>query len=109
MAPIQLSVRTARLVDILFSEGQRQTARKLLEDHCGANLPSLSDLDPTQLERYRFAAIRISNGDMKRLESAIALAQTDWRDLLMEADFGHDTQAHERWCVSTLEAAGSAL
>lgn len=109
MTSIQLSVRTAKLVEILFFEGQRETARKLLEEHCGANLPSLSDLDSTQLERYRFAAIRISNGDMKRLESAIVLAKTDWRDLLVEADFGHDTQAHERWWVSTVEAAGSAL
>jgi hypothetical protein len=109
MSSVQLSTRTAKLVDVLFSEGQRETARSLLEDHCGTNLPSLSDLDPIQLERYRFAAIRISNGDIESLERAIALANTDWRDLLMEADFGHDTQAHERWCARTLRAAGSAL
>ena len=109
MGSIQLSTRTEELVDALFSAEERETARKLLEDHCGTNLPFLSDLDPSQLERYRFAAIKVSQGVLKGLESAIALARTDWRDLLMKADFGHDTQAHERWCASTLRAAGSAL
>src|SRR5262249_23491957 len=48
-------------------------------------------------ERLRFAALRLSHGDLRALDEAIALGRTDWRDLLMAADFGYDTQAHERW------------
>ena len=107
MAPTPLSARTLELVETLFSADDRGTAQKLLEDHCGNSLPSLAELDPIQLERYRFAAIRVSNGTLKGLESAIALAKIDWRDLLMEADFGHDLQAHERWyATSRRQAAG---
>ncbi len=104
-----LSPRTAELVDAVFAAEEREGARTLLEARCGTNLPVLSGLDPIQLERYRFAAIRVSQGDLKGLEGAISLANTDWRDLLMQADFAHDTQAHERWCANVLGAAGSAL
>ncbi len=108
MASTPLSPRTVELVDAMFAAGQRHDARRLLEEEFGTNLPLLSGLDPVQLERYRFAAIRISHGDLKGLESAIALAKTDWRDLLMEADFAKDTQAHERWFAVVIPAGGPA-
>lgn len=103
-----LSERTSDLVAALFPGESREVAARLLELHCGTNLPFLEALDPVRLERYRFAALRISQGDLRRLERAIDLARIDWRDLLMEADFGHDTSAHERWCADTLRAAGHA-
>ena len=34
---------------------------------------------------------------MDKLYDAIALAQTDWRDLLVAAGFGDDVQAHKDW------------
>ena len=109
MASTPISPRTLDLVQALFSEDERETACRLLEDGCGGNLPFLSELNSIELERYRFAALRVSQGTVKGLESAISLAKTDWRDLLMEADFGHDTRAHEDWCAKTLRSAGSAL
>src|SRR5262249_32467370 len=55
-------------------------------------------------ERIHFAAIRLSAGDIFRLHEAIKLGRADWRDLLMAADFGHDTRAHERWRPRPLDA-----
>ena len=64
---------------------------------CGDNLPG-SGLDtPESLDRIRFAALKISGGDLDRLTQAVELAQADWRDLLMAAGFGHDTSAHRAW------------
>jgi hypothetical protein len=47
-------------------------------------------------ERLRFAALRLSRGDLTGLADAIKLGNTDWRDLLMAADFG-DVDAHSVW------------
>lgn len=88
----------------MFGAKDCERAQALLEEQCGTNLPFLSELGPVQLERYRFAAIKVSAGRLGGLERAIALAKTDWRDLLMEADFGHDVRAHERWCEGVLAA-----
>lgn len=52
---------------------------------------------PVLLERVRSAAIRMSRGNMRDLREAVALAQLDWRDLLMAADFADDLEAHLRW------------
>jgi hypothetical protein len=50
-----------------------------------------------ELERFRFAALKYSNGDLSRLERAVKLAQEDWRDLLVGAGFADDVEAHKRW------------
>lgn len=69
----------------------------MLVDECGSNLPFLQNLDMFGLERFRFAALKMSAGDLDRLREAISVAQQDWRDLLMAAGFGQDLTAHERW------------
>jgi len=38
----------------------------------------------------------LSEGDLSKLRSAVDLANVDWRDLLMAADFG-DPSAHLLW------------
>jgi hypothetical protein len=69
----------------------------MLVEECGNNLPSLEKLNQFQLERFRFAALKLSNGSLERLREAITLAKADWRDLLMGAGFGEDVHAHGRW------------
>jgi hypothetical protein len=49
------------------------------------------------MDRCRFAALRVSGGDWQKLHSAVRLAKTDWRDLLVVAGFADDPQAHLRW------------
>lgn len=59
--------------------------------------PDLENLNQIELERFRFAVLKLSQGRLDILRRAIDLAQSDWRDLLMAADFGYDVTAHNRW------------
>jgi hypothetical protein len=77
-----LSPETIRRLGILFAPGDRESARALLR-HCEG-------------ERLRFAALKVSDGKLALLESAVKLAQVDFRDLLMAADFG-EVDAHRKW------------
>ncbi len=94
---IILSPETRRRLEILFQEDLRAEATKLIFDECGNNLPYLDKCDEFELERFRFAALKLSEGSLPRLHEAVELAKLDWRDLLVVADFANDTRAHERW------------
>ena len=97
MNPQPISPSTRLRLDILFAPADRAEAERLLVNQCGNNLPFLDKSDEHQLERFRFAAMKLSQGQLDGLRRAIALAKTDWRDLLMAAGFGEDISAHERW------------
>ena len=60
---------------------------------------NLETADADALDRFRFAALRLSNGSLERLHQAVGLAKTDWRDLLIYADFTDSDDAHRRWCI----------
>ena len=100
-ASINLSTETQRRLEMLFPQEQRREATRLLSEECGNNLPFCQDEDESGLERIRFAALKLSGGDLVRLRDAIQLAKTDWRDLLMAAEFADDPQAHRRWMPKT--------
>src|SRR3954452_18172127 len=97
MEPQPLSAQTLRRLELLFRPADRAAAEAILVNEGGNNLPFLEKLDMFQLERYRYAALKVSEGDLEALRRAVQLAQQDWRDLLMAAGFGHDAAAHERW------------
>jgi len=97
-----MSPDTRRLIDPLFHPADRADAAALLERDCGRNLPFCEDLTEAQLERFRFAAIRLSEGSLDRLAEVVVQAQTDWRDLLMMAGFAHDPDEHRAWCSRVL-------
>jgi hypothetical protein len=84
-------------VRAMFTPGEWATAERLLETECGSNLPLMGDDKSAELDRIRFAAVRLSAGQLSSLREAIQLAQTDWRDLLVAADFADDVNAHEEW------------
>jgi hypothetical protein len=56
----------------------------------------LEGMEPPLLERVLLAVLRVSRGDPASLQACIARALVDWRDVLLEADFG-SRDAHERW------------
>jgi hypothetical protein len=95
--PPPLTPETIRRVDLLFPPELREEVIRILEDECGNNLPFLAKADAKKLERFRFAALKVSRGQLDRLRSAVALGKLDWRDLLMSAGFGNDITAHNRW------------
>ncbi len=98
---MNLSPETQRRLEILFREEHRAEAARLLAEECGNNLPFLEKLDERGLERVRFAALKLSEGDLTKLRRAVEVAKEDWRDLLVAAGFGHDTRAHEQWFPTT--------
>ena len=65
-------------------------------------MPFCEGDSPEALDRFRFAAIKISKGNIDRLKSAIILATTDWRDLRVCADFATDINSHNEWAKTLL-------
>jgi len=96
MVTSQLSTETEKRISLLFPPNERQLVRTVLFEECGNNLPFLENLDQRQLERFQFAALKLSEGKLDKLNDAIVLAKADWRDLLMAAGFG-DVDAHKSW------------
>src|SRR5215471_4131598 len=96
----RLSAKTEEHVAALFPAESTDEVDDLLLYQCGNNLPFCENSDEFQLERIRFAALKLSRGDIQKLRDAIKLAQTDWRDLLVSAGFAHDVNAHKRWSPS---------
>ncbi len=97
MPRTQLSPETQRRLDALFVGAAWQTAADLLITRCGINLPFCEASDARGLERIRFAALKLSDGDLGELRRAVEIAQTDWRDVLVAAGFATDVRAHESW------------
>ena len=69
----------------------------MLELECGTEALSCEGWTPEEMERIRFAVLKLDTEKKVDFESAIELAQTDWRDLLMSAGFGEDLEAHKAW------------
>ncbi len=81
----------------LFPTEEREEVTRLLQEDCGAVLPFADNVSADSFERVQCAALKLSAGRMDRLYDAIALAQTDWRDLLVAAGFAEDPRAHKGW------------
>jgi hypothetical protein len=97
MVAVPLSQATKRRVAISFGGANVAAASELLTNKCGSNLPFCDNCGPFDLERIRFATLKISAGSLDRLQQAVDLATQDWRDLLVAADFANDVNAHTRW------------
>ena len=92
-----ITQNTAKAISALFPAGARNNVISELETKCSNNIPGCGSWTESQLERIWFAVLKLSKGEMKKLESSIILANTDFRDLLMAADFGSDLEAHNKW------------
>ena len=99
MAGIPLSEPTRQRIELVFDADDLPTATQLLVNECGNNLPFSEKHGPVECERCRFAAIKLSDGRLDLLRKAVAIAKTDWRDLLMAAGFGYDSDAHKQWML----------
>ena len=94
---VELSEGTMQRIERLFSVDERAAVVDILVHQCGNNLPFGEEGTPTSLERIRFAVLKLSEGDLTKLLSAVHHAQIDWRDVLVWAEFGRDTRAHLGW------------
>lgn len=94
---VPLSSSTRLRLDALFAEPDRQKAAALIAERCAEKLPLVQNTTPESLERLRFAVLKLSSGDLGKLEAALKLAEQDWRDLLVAAGFADDAMAHRSW------------
>lgn len=106
--PGALSERTLRLVEQLFAPAHQVAVRELLEHECGLRLPLMGGEPVAELERIRFAVLKVSAGDPTTLARAVELAKVDWRDLLVEAGFAHRVLAHESWYAEFIRPSNIA-
>lgn len=100
---IALSKGTEILIEAVFrKEAEIVSAKASLMYECAENIPFCKSNDSLKMERIRFAAIKVSDGSLIKLNSAIQQAKTDWRDLLVAAGFANDIDAHTKWAKQTI-------
>ena len=97
MSEVQLSASTLQLVRHLFRREDYAAVIAALQTRCGSGLPLWASATPEGLERIRFAVLKLSHGSLLEFERAIAVANTDWRDVLVAAGFGSSLLAHISW------------
>ena len=102
----ELTDITRAIVRRMFPSDKRSDVEDFLRLECADNLPQWHDPSPEGLERIRLAVLKLSAGDIDALLRAIEIAQTDWRDSLMGAGFGHSIKEHERWADEYLNGSG---
>jgi hypothetical protein len=97
MTPLTPAV--AQKIEMLFLPADQEAARQMIVERCGADLPLSGKMgpDPSGFDRVRFAVLKLSAGNLARLEREIEAAHQDWRDSLMAAGFGENIHAHLNW------------
>lgn len=70
MEAARLSDETELRIALLFPPEQQGEVRRLIVEECSNNLPFLKDYDPARLERFRFAALKLSDGNIDKLHRA---------------------------------------
>jgi hypothetical protein len=80
-------------IGLMFTLEERASAERILIDQLN---PGLRHIKAGNLDRWHFAALKLSEGEIAKLESAAALGRKDWRDLLVAANFG-TADAYRTW------------
>ena len=93
----ELSQNTLNLVYSLYETSEAQKVCERLDNECGTEALLCEGWTPRQMDRIRYAVLRLATEKDMCLDSAINLAKSDWRDLLLAAGFGNDLDAHEKW------------
>ena len=100
---IELSTRQKFLLQKKFPAEIFHQIKCCIEQNAGKTIPFCGNSSPSQLDRIRFAIIKLSEGCPMQLNKAIELAHNDWRDLLMSAEFGANPHEHNLWFDKELD------
>jgi len=92
-----LSQPTDERIALLFAPADQDRVRTILRDECGYNLPLYKSSTEQEVERIRFAVLKLSGGRLDKLQNAVSAAKTDWRDVLLWAGFANNPIAHKSW------------
>jgi hypothetical protein len=93
MDSLLITPKTEKRLALLFAPAEQERARAILVQECGTNIPGWN---AAGLERLRFAVLRLSDGRLDRLQTAVNKAKRDFRDVSMAADFG-EPDSYTRW------------
>jgi hypothetical protein len=96
-----LSPLVEAVIAKIFTVEDQGVVSNLIEEQCGNNLPFMKS-DNGGVERIRLAVLKLAKGNANELLTCISLAQLDWRDVLINADFANDTKAHLHWAKEIL-------
>ena len=97
------SKKTEQLINKIFLKDDRPEVKELITNQCSNNLPFCNNCNSEELERIRFAVLKVSDEQINKLLEAVCLAQIDWRDLLVRAGFENDISLHEIWANMCLK------
>jgi replicative DNA helicase len=92
----EITGRTEKIAHSLFSRAQAIELCEILRSRCSGKDVHSAHFSAEEMERIHLSVLKLVGENAMDVESAIRLAQTDWRDLLMTADFG-EIEAHDRW------------
>ncbi|MFV2057949.1 MAG: hypothetical protein ACC707_15905 [Thiohalomonadales bacterium] len=74
-----------------------------LQDYCEYLLEFFSeDSQPETYERFCLAILKIAKSSNEKLNEAVELGKTDYRDLLVSAGFGNSITIHNDWASKIL-------
>jgi len=92
-----LSQLTEERVASLFAPADQEKVRTILRDECGHSLPLYKSSTDQEVERIRFAVLKLSRGRIDKLQKVVTAAKIDWRDVLLWAGFADNPIAHKAW------------
>ena len=75
-------------MEFVFSPNHRAPAVALLDVRCGYSVPGFSRAPDAEIERIRYAALKLSDGDLQKLKRTVEDIRLDFRDVILEAGFG---------------------
>jgi hypothetical protein len=99
--PAPLSGHTLARVERLFTRADRDKAKELLLSWSDQRFCD----KPSEAERVRIAALKVSAGDLQKLAEAMEMANSDYRDLLVTAGFASHHEKHQWWWPENGDAA----
>lgn len=95
--PIPLSQRCRRVAELLFSEPHLSQITNRLLSEASENIPFHANSNSTEMDRIRFAIMKLLSAPNSDEDSIFDLAKRDWRDLFMAAGFAYSADEHESW------------
>ena len=95
--PVQLSPETEKRIALLFPPDEQERVRASLEDVASHCIRAPYERSEREVERILFAVLKLSEGKLDKLGTAIKEAIKDYRDVLVWAGFASDIQAHKKW------------
>ncbi len=99
---IELSNLTRLIIRKFYNSKYQEAVNELLTHECSDNLPFAKNWNSEQMERIRFAVMKLSNGEYSGLVESVQLAKVDWRDVLIASGFASSSEEHKSWAEEIL-------